>query len=152
MTFIRRNMVFKCECQQYLYEILTINIILYARLQLHAKSRFKCINTFIRVFLCGILFLSSTTVFFSESRSVILRPQDAYCSGSPQIAKSTEFKSGLFGGQWWGFSSRISFLYFNISGVILVRWALPAFCMNKYSLCLASLFTSGIIFFNSTLS
>ena len=99
----------------------------------------------------GILFYSSTMASLKELKSVILRPKYKFCSRSSQIPKSTEFKSGLLGGQSWGSNNRSCFLSFKISRVSLTVWALALSFMDKYSLCFASLPSWGIIFFNSTL-
>ena len=102
----------------------------------------------------GILFHSSIMASFKESIWLILHPCYTFCSKILRVLRSPNLLDSnleiIFGDQWWG-SRNLGLLSFNISRVSLTVWVLASFCMNKYSLCFASLFNSGIIFFNSKL-
>ena len=90
------------------------------------------ISIHLSILSCGISFHYSSMTSFKELRSVIIRSRYTFCSRSPQILKSTGFKSGQSGGQWWGSSNQSCFLSFNISRVSLAAWALISSCMNTH--------------------
>ena len=98
---------------------------------------------------CGILFHSSTMASFEESRSVILRPRYTCCSRVPGLQNLLDSNLDYSVANDGAPVIKVVFLCVNISRVSL---ALAPSCMNKYPLCFASLFISGIfIFFNNTL-
>ena len=63
----------------------------------------------------GILFHSSTVASFENSRTTILRLRYTFYSRSPQISKSTGFKSRLLRDEWWGSRNR-SFFFQHFKG------------------------------------
>ena len=126
-----------CFVSTYLYAALDSMLLSY--------REFHCCHLHLSII--SLEFYSTLQQWFLPTGLVILQLQYIFCSRSLQIPKPSGLKTGLFGGQWWGSSNQSYFLSFNISRESLAVLAL--FCRSKYSLCSASLFISGIIFFKN---
>ena len=107
------------------------------------KPRLKCVKKFINDFFRNFIPLFNYG-FFRKFENDYPSASVTFYSRSPQISKSTGFKSGLFRGEWWGSRNR-SFFFQHFKGDISFG-ALARSCTNNYSLYFTSLFISEIIF------